>query len=37
MGILGSNWGSIVIMEKKMETLGPLEGIYRMYVGVILG
>ena len=26
-----------VIMEKKMETLGPFKGIYKDYVGVILG
>ena len=29
--------GSIGIMEKKMETLGPFKGIYRGYIGVIWG
>ena len=37
------DWGHIGIMEKKMETLGPFKGIYRLIlglyrdIGVILG
>ena len=40
MGLGFRVWGSIGIMENKMETLGPLKGIDRvilgLYVGVIL-
>ena len=35
------SWGSMGIMEKKMETLGPFEGTYRVirviYRGIFLG
>ena len=37
MVILGLYWGYTGIMENKMETLGPFKGIYRGYIGVILG
>ena len=35
LGLL-AYWGSIGIMEKKMETLGPFKGIYRVLLGYIL-
>ena len=34
---LGAAGRFVGIMEKKMETLGPFKGIYRVIQGVILG
>ena len=34
---LQGSWGNIGIMEKKTETLGPLKGLYRDFIGFILG
>ena len=28
-------WGYIGIMEKKLETLGPFNGIYRVILGLL--
>ena len=35
--IFGLYWGYIGIMEKKMETLGPFKGRYRVILGLYWG
>ena len=37
IGIKSIIWGNVGIMEKKMKTLGPLKGIYRVIEGNLVG